>query len=125
MSEGKYDGLGASLEDWLEGIRLALINTAQCLTPEGKVAIMTDDFVRKDCHQPLGLHVWNVLLQEGFEQVMTIYNFNRNFLAMSPVEMSRVKNEQLLVNRTKIIQRVARRPVSCMVACDRGGDDEP
>lgn len=109
MSEKKYSGLGESVEEWKESIRDALVNTARCVKSGGKIAIMTDDFVRKTRHEPLGLHVLGLILQIGLMPYATIYNFNRNFIGMSPIEMSRSIKHRLEVNAVKIIQ-VAEKP---------------
>lgn len=106
MSDEKYGGLGKSVEEWMESIRLAIRNTARCLKSEGALAIMTDDFVRKERHEPLGLRLLGILLEEGFEPLATIYNFNRNFIGMSPLEMARAKKSRLQVNAVKIIHVV-------------------
>jgi hypothetical protein len=109
IPEGKYTMLGKTIEQWLVDIRAFLRATQRCLLPDGLVAIMTDDYVHKGYHEPLGHRILLLLLEEGWELVTTIYNFNRNFTAMTPMEMARYKKNRLLLNGVKTIQ-VALRP---------------
>lgn len=108
MSNGKYASLGHTLEEWLSGLRSVLSEVERCLRPGGTVAVMTDDWVRKSAHEPMGLNVLGLLISCGWRPVATIYNFNRNFTGMSGAEMERSMASRLHVNAVKIIQ-VARR----------------
>jgi hypothetical protein len=109
MANGKYTELGKVFAEWREGLRAAIRQTARCLTADGILVIMTDDVLRKQQHIPLGHKVVPLLEEEGWHLITTLYNFNRNFLSMSPVAMAGAKHARFHVNAVKIIQ-VARRP---------------
>ena len=104
VSNGKYADLGLSLKGWLKALRSTLNHVAECLRPDGRVVVMTDDLIRKQQHEPMGLNVHQLLLSEGWEHQETIYNFNRNFISMSPQEMQRYKQQRFHPNAVKIIQ---------------------
>jgi len=109
MASGKYAELGTVLVAWLDGLRAALRHIARCLTPEGLLVLMTDDVLRKHQHIPLGYKVMALLEEEGWSLVTTLYNFNRNFLTMTPAAMAGTKHARFHVNAVKVLQ-VARRP---------------
>lgn len=109
VSNGKYAGLGTNIREWMSGLQAVLEEVARCLRPDGVVAIMTDDVVRKQIHEPMGFRVYGLLKTQRWRPLTTIYNFNRNYTAMSGSEMARAKTYRLHVNAVKIIQ-VARRP---------------
>lgn len=104
VANGKYDNIGDSTLKWLDGLRSVLIEVKRCLKHSGIVAIMTDDWIRKQSHEPMGLHILELLCSIGFKPIMTIYNFNRNFTGMSGGDMARAKSNRLHVNAVKIIQ---------------------
>jgi SAM-dependent methyltransferase len=108
MADGKYATLGTTLEEWLGSLRAIIRSTHRCLQPGGRLVVMTDDFLRAQRHEPLGLHVFALLQAAGWVPHMTIYNFNRNFVGMSPGEMARAKKHRLAVNAVKTIQVVHR-----------------
>jgi len=109
IAKGKYTELGHVFAEWREGLKAAINQVARCLTPEGILVIMTDDLLRKQQHIPLGYKVVSLLEEEGWQLMTTLYNFNRNFLSMSPVAMAGAKHARFAVNAVKSIQ-VAVRP---------------
>jgi hypothetical protein len=108
MAAGKYAELGKVLTVWQEGLRAAMTQTARCLTPDGILVVMTDDHLRRDQHIPLGHKVMALAEADGWKLLTTIYNFNRNFLQMTPGAMAAVKHARFLVNAVKIIMVMQR-----------------
>jgi hypothetical protein len=111
IADGKgYVNLGDTLPEWLDAIRQILINVRRCLTSDGVVAIMTDDVLRKDNHQPIAFLVTNVLPKAGFVPVANFYNPNPNFVySMGPAMMKAAKSARFTCSGCKVIQ-VARKP---------------
>ena len=104
MADGKYTTWGNTIEEWLDSLFKAVVNVCRVLKPGGKVAIITDDYTRKDGFYPLGLYTLKALQDAGMTPVGTMYDPNPNFVVtMGPAQMWRTKRARLQVSEMKII----------------------
>jgi len=109
----QYQNIGDNLDQWLNTLGKIIANTVSCLRPGGAIAVITDDLLRKNEHEPIAFHVTRLIRKAGLVPCATIYNHTPNFLfSMGPAQMKGARIARLLVNGCKIIQ-VARLSGSC------------
>jgi hypothetical protein len=109
VADGKYDTFGETAAEWGENMRAALASVAVVLAPSGRVAVITDDYLRASGCHPLGLYVMRAADAVGLVACGTVYNpFPNAVVSMGPIEMARAKEARLQVNGVKVIQLFAR-----------------
>lgn len=105
IADGKYDNIGATLDQWLANLERIVQNVRRCLRPNGLIAIMTDDVLRKKEHVPIAYHITAMLARNRFIPKATIYNHAPNFVwTMGPAQMVAARKEKLQCNGCKVIQ---------------------
>jgi len=109
MAAGKYTTWGETINDWLISLDKAICNVHRVLKSGGRIAIVTDDYTRKDEFHPLGLYTLSALQRAGMTIVGTMYDPNPNFVVtMGPAQMWRTKRSRLQVSEMKIINVAAK-----------------
>jgi SAM-dependent methyltransferase len=100
-----YAGIGKTLDDWLAALNEIIGQALRCVRPGGVLAVITDDVLRRDEHEPLAYRVTQLLAEHGLRPRATIYNHNPNFVyTMGPAQMLAMRKARLAANGCKIIQ---------------------
>jgi hypothetical protein len=111
VADGKrYENLGNTLDEWLAAMRAIIGNVTPCLTPDGKIVVITDDLLRREEHVPIAYRISRLIDEAGLVPHTTVYNQTRNYItAISALQQAAAKKAKLIVNDCKVIQ-VARLP---------------
>jgi hypothetical protein len=106
IADGKrYANLGAAKTEWLANLRSVVTNVRRCLKRKGLIAVITDDVLRSDQHEPLAYQITKLLADMKLKPRATIYNHNPNFVyTMGPAQMLASRKAKLQCNGCKIIQ---------------------
>jgi hypothetical protein len=103
VAKGKYGTFGKTIEEWRENLRHAMLHCREMLKPGGKLAVITDDYLRSGACSPLGFYAGLDALALGLTISRRFFNPYPNFLSMSPAEMARYKQKKAVVNGMKEI----------------------
>jgi hypothetical protein len=103
-ANGKYESWSETISGWRDFLNRAVANCARAVRAGGKLALVTDDYLRSKEFAPLAGIAFRVCEDAGLLPVATIYNTYPHFVVtMGPLEMQRCKNARLMVNQTKVI----------------------
>jgi SAM-dependent methyltransferase len=102
IPEEKYATLGTSIEEWQAAMSAVAREIGRVLKPGGKVAVITDDYLRSD-FQPLSLFAFQAFAVAGFTPWMVFYDIHKNYLSASPMEQAIYKRHKTILNGVKVI----------------------
>jgi SAM-dependent methyltransferase len=108
VAEGKYSTLGSTIEEWKAAMSAVAQEIRRVLKPGGKVAVITDDYLRAD-FQPLSRLAAQAFEALGFTPWMVFYDIHKSYLGIGPAEQARYKRHKTILNGVKVIS-VLRKP---------------
>lgn len=104
IADGKYQGWGDSVDEWMATYRAVLKNTIDVLRPGGKVILIVDDVLRKEESVCLhGLAVAESIAQKMAVTHCIINNDPRFVYTMNATLMASCKKARLMCHQAKFV----------------------